>query len=83
MKIDDSTVLVGNKPLSTYVLSANKALDRFGKITIKARGKFILTAINTALITNANIGLVKLATDRKEIEGRELRVSTIEISLNR
>ena len=87
---DENTIFVGNKPPMSYVLAVvtqfNGGSD---EVLIKARGRAISRAVDTAEITrnrfvqNAKIKEIKIGTESiTNEEGRSSNVSSIEISLS-
>ncbi|MEK6886623.1 MAG: DNA/RNA-binding protein AlbA [Nanoarchaeota archaeon] len=89
----DNSFFVGEKPLMNYVTAAvmHFTSKNASEITLKARGKFMQTAIDASqVITNrflkdqAHINDVKLNSEEfTNKEGRKVRVSTIEINIKR
>ena len=86
---DENTIFVGNKPPMSYVLAVvtqfNGGSD---EVTIKARGRAISRAVDTAeitrnrFVTNAKIKDIKIGTESiTNEEGRSSNVSSIEICL--
>ena len=88
-RTDENVIYVGSKPPMSYVLAVITQFNSGStEVVIKARGRAISTAVDTAEITRN-----RFATDKevKEIkigtesitneEGRTSNVSTIEISL--
>jgi DNA-binding protein len=86
---DENTVYVGSKPPMSYVLAVvtqfNGGSD---EVVIKARGRAISRAVDTAeitrnrFVTNAKIKDIKIGTESiTNEEGRNSNVSSIEISL--
>jgi DNA-binding protein len=86
---DENTVYVGSKPPMSYVLAVvtqfNGGSD---EVIIKARGRAISRAVDTAeitrnrFVTNAKIKDIKIGTESiTNEEGRNSNVSSIEISL--
>ncbi len=86
---DENTIYVGNKPPMSYVLAVvtqfNSGSD---EVVIKARGRAISRAVDTAeitknrFVTNAKIKEIKIGTESiTNEEGRNSNVSSIEISL--
>ena len=87
---DENTIFVGNKPPMSYVLAVvtqfNGGSD---EVVIKARGRAISRAVDTAEITrnrfvqNAKVKEIKIGTESiTNEEGRSSNVSSIEISLS-
>ena len=86
---DENTIFVGNKPPMSYVLAVvtqfNGGSD---EVAIKARGRAISRAVDTAeitrnrFVTNAKIKDIKIGTESiTNEEGRSSNVSSIEILL--
>jgi DNA-binding protein len=87
---DENTIYVGNKPPMSYVLAVvtqfNGGSD---EVMIKARGRAISRAVDTAEITrnrfvqNAKVKEIKIGTESiTNEEGRNSNVSSIEITLS-
>jgi DNA-binding protein len=87
---DENIIYVGNKPPMSYVLAVvtqfNGGSD---EVVIKARGRAISRAVDTAEITrnrfvqNAKVKEIKIGTESiTNEEGRSSNVSSIEISLS-
>jgi DNA-binding protein len=86
---NENTIYVGSKPPMSYVLAVvtqfNGGSD---EVVIKARGRAISRAVDTAeitrnrFVTNAKIKDIKIGTESiTNEEGRNSNVSSIEISL--
>lgn len=86
---EENTIFVGNKPPMSYVLAVvtqfNGGSD---EVVIKARGRAISRAVDTAeitrnrFVTNARVKEIKIGTENiTNEEGRNSNVSSIEISL--
>jgi DNA-binding protein len=81
----DNSIFVGNKPFMNYVTAVVM------QFTIKARGKFISRAVDIAevacnrfLLDQAIVGDIRISSEEfKNKEGRDVRVSSIEIKLIR
>jgi len=90
-KADENTIFVGQKPPMSYVLAVVTQFNGNGAngVVIKARGRSISTAVDTAeivrnrFITNAKLKDIKIGTEVvTNEEGRNSNVSSIEISLS-
>jgi DNA-binding protein len=88
--LKENVVLVGQKPLMSYVLAIVTQLSNSGEVTIKARGKVISKAVDVCQISknkfakDVKIDDVKLGTDEVEAkEGGKINVSTIEIHMKK
>jgi len=87
----DNTVFVGTKPFMNYVTSLVMQFTTKGadEVFLKARGKFISKAVDITEVTTKRFmkDRVKVkeihtnSEDFKNKEGRDVRVSTIEITL--
>ncbi|RBQ25108.1 MAG: DNA/RNA-binding protein Alba 2 [Methanocorpusculum sp. MCE] len=88
--MDDNTVLIGTKPLMSYVLAVVTQFNN-GKseVVIKARGKAIVRAVDTAEVSTRQFlsGVVKknisISTDSVETDDGPANVSSIEIVLQK
>lgn len=89
-KDNDGIILVGQKPPMSYVLAVVTHFNENGSkdVTIKARGKSITTAVDTAeiarnrFVKNVKIKDIKIGTDSvKNEKGIDKNVSSIEITL--
>ena len=86
---DENTIYVGNKPPMSYVLAVvtqfNGGSD---EVVIKARGRAISRAVDTAeitrnrFVTNSKVKDITIGTESiTNEEGRTSNVSSIEITL--
>ena len=90
-KTDENVIYVGRKPPMSYVLAVVTQFQGSGsdEVVIKARGKSISTAVDTAeivrnrFITDAELKDIKIGTESitNEEDGRTSNVSSIEITL--
>ncbi|MBS3141266.1 DNA-binding protein Alba [Candidatus Woesearchaeota archaeon] len=88
---NDHIVLVGDKPFMNYVTGVvmQFTTQNANEVVIKARGKFISRAVDIAEVTTKRFleGTVDTAgikigsEDFENKEGRQVRVSTVEITL--
>jgi DNA-binding protein len=90
---NDNNIFIGGKPFMNYVtglvmqFTTKDAKD----VTIKARGKFISRAVDVAEVAvkrflKGQVELTDIKIDSEEFqnkEGKEVRVSTIEIVLTK
>ena len=81
-------VLVGRKPISSYVIACYRALQQNGSVEVRARGRAIPKAIGAVqvlregLMKGLEVEYVDVGTKRLQgKDGREVRVSTISIRL--
>jgi archaea-specific DNA-binding protein len=89
----DNLLFVGEKPFMNYVTGAvmQFTTKNAQEIIIKARGKFISRAVDIAEVVTkrflegtAHVKEIKIDSEEfKNKEGRDIRVSTIEITLSR
>ena len=93
IKKDEHTVLVGGKPFMNYVTGVvmQFTTQNAPEVVIKARGKFISRAVDIAEVTTkrfleTTVSIKNIKVDSEEFEnkeGKQVRVSTIEISLGK
>jgi DNA-binding protein len=91
-RTDENVIYVGHKPPMSYVLAVVTQFQGSGseEVIIKARGRSISTAVDTAeivrnrFITDAKIKEIKISTESiTNEEGRTSNVSSIEIYLTK
>ena len=93
-KQDDNVVFVGSKPFMNYVTGVVMQFTKKGsnEVVVKARGKFISRAVDIAEVTtkrfleDQNVKVKDIKIDSEEFknkEGRNVNVSTIEITLGK
>lgn len=89
-KMTDDVIFVGQKPPMAYVLAVVTQFNGNGSkdVILKARGRSISTAVDTAeivrnrFVKDAKIKEIKIGTESvTNEEGREKNISSIEISL--
>ena len=90
---DENVIYVGRKPPMSYVLAVVTQFSTSGsdEVVIKARGRSISTAVDTAeivrnrFVTDAKVKDIKISTEiiTNEEEGRTSNVSSIEICLTK
>ena len=88
---EEHTVFVGSKPFMNYVTGVVMQFTTQGakEVVVKARGKFISRAVDIAEVTSKRflqdqLVLKGMKIDSEEFqnkEGKQVRVSTIEITL--
>ena len=92
MSKDSNTVYIGRKPVMSYVLAVitNFNSSETKEVMIKARGRSISTAVDTAEVVRRKymkeLKISNIAIGTEEIEQEEggtRNVSTIEIKLER
>lgn len=89
-RTDENVIYVGHKPLMSYVLAVITQFSNNGSdgIILKARGRAISTAVDTAEVVrnkfmkDIKLKDIKIGTDSvTNEEGRSTNVSSIEICL--
>ncbi|MEK6922978.1 MAG: DNA-binding protein Alba [Nanoarchaeota archaeon] len=92
-RTDDHVVFIGGKPFMNYVTGVIMQFTTQGadEVVIKGRGKFITRCVDVAEVATkrflqGQIEVKDVRLDSEEFknkEGRDVRVSTIEITLTR
>lgn len=92
-KNDEHTVFIGSKPFMNYVTGVvmQFTTQNAKEVVVKARGKFISRAVDVAEVTRKRflenqVELKDIKIDSEEFEnkeGKQVRVSTMEIVLNK
>ena len=92
-KKDDNVVFIGIKPFMNYVRAVEMqfGMNNNKEVIIKSRGKFISRAVDVEQVVKHgplgnSIATKKIETNSEEFEnkeGRRVKVSTIEITLER
>lgn len=90
MSASEGTILIGQKPVASYVLAAVTQFTLGSKrITLKARGRSISKAVDTAEVVRrfmegkVDIKNVNITSEKVGEPGKERIVSAIEIVLER
>jgi len=94
MAKESGIVFIGNKPPMSYVMAIITSLSASNakQITLKARGRAITTAVDTAEITRSRfikdlkVSKISIGTEEmpaREGENRARMVSTMEITLTK
>ena len=88
---DDNSVFIGNKPFMNYVTAVVMQFTTKGtpEVIVKARGKFISRAVDVAEVSakrflDDGVKVKDIQISSEEFtnkEGRDVRVSNIEITL--
>jgi DNA-binding protein len=88
---DDNSIFIGAKPFMNYVTGVVMQFTTKGaeSVIVKARGKFISRAVDVAEVASkrfleGSVGVNDIKIDSEEFEnkeGRQVRVSTVEITL--
>ena len=89
----DNSIFIGGKPFMNYVTAVvmQFTTKNFDEVVIKARGKFISRAVDVAEVAckrflESRVGIIDINIDSEEFEnkeGKQVRVSTMEITLKR
>lgn len=87
----DNSIFIGNKPFMNYVTSVvmQFTTKNADEVFIKARGKFISRAVDVAEVASkrfleGQVEIQNIKIDSEEFEnkeGKQVRVSTIDIAL--
>lgn len=90
---DENSIFVGEKPFMNYVTGVVMQFTTKGapEVCIKARGKFISRAVDIAEVSSkrflensVEVKKIQIGSDEFENkEGRQVRVSNIEITLGK
>ncbi len=90
---DDNSVYIGNKPFMNYVTGVVVQFTSKGadEVVIKGRGKFISRAVDVAEVVTkrflegqAEVEDIEIGSEEfTNDEGKDIRVSTIEITLTK
>ncbi|MBW2986084.1 DNA-binding protein Alba [Candidatus Woesearchaeota archaeon] len=90
---DDNSIFIGAKPFMNYVTGVVMQFTTKGaeSVIVKARGKFISRAVDVAEVASkrfltGNVHVQDIKIDSEEFEnneGRQVRVSTVEITLGK
>ena len=90
---EDNAIFIGGKPFMNYVTGVvmQFTTKNAQEVIVKARGKFISRAVDVAEVAakrflTGQIGIKNINIDSEEFqnkEGRDVRVSTIEIFLGK
>ena len=89
--MDENSIFVGNKPFMNYVTGVvmQFTTKNASEVVVKARGKFISRAVDIVEVASkrflqGNVAVKDIKLNSEEFqntEGRNVRVSTIEITL--
>ncbi|HLC99304.1 MAG TPA: DNA-binding protein Alba [Candidatus Nanoarchaeia archaeon] len=90
---EDNSIFIGNKPFMNYVTGVvmQFTTKNADNVIIKARGKFISRAVDVAEVASkrfleGTVDVKGIDIDSEEFEnneGKQVRVSTIEITLGK
>jgi len=87
----ERVVLIGNKPIMSYVTNTAFQLKETNEIILRARGKFISKAVDVSEILRKRflkedipfIKEIKIDTEKYIQNEKEIKVSTIDIILKK
>jgi|TARA_Y100000310_G_scaffold345826_1_gene470662 DNA-binding protein len=93
VKMNDNSVFIGGKPFMNYVTGVvmQFTTKNAEEVIVKARGKFISRAVDVAEVSSKrflenSVGVKNIKIDSEGFqnsEGKDVRVSSIEITLGR
>ncbi|MBE6509715.1 MAG: DNA-binding protein Alba [Methanobrevibacter sp.] len=88
--MEENTIFIGNKPVMNYVLAVVTQFNDNESVTLRARGKAISRAVDTAeivrnsFVQDAVVGDIQISTEEVENYNNEkTNVSIIEIRLEK
>ena len=91
--MDDNNIFIGGKPFMNYVTGVvmQFTTKNAEEVVVKARGKFISRAVDIAEVASkrfleGTVSVKDIKIDSEEFknnEGRDIRVSTMEITLGK
>ena len=88
--MEENTIFIGNKPVMNYVLAVVTQFNDNESVTLRARGKAISRAVDTAeivrnsFVQEAVVGDIQISTEEVENYNNEkTNVSIIEIRLEK
>ncbi len=87
---EENVIFIGNKPVMNYVLAVVTQFNEFDSVTLKARGKAISRAVDTAeivrnsFVQDADVVDIQISTEEVENYNNEkTNVSIIQIKLEK
>ena len=88
--MEENTIYIGNKPVMNYVLAVVTQFNDYDNVTLRARGKAISRAVDTAeivrnsFVQEADVSDIQISTEEVENYNNEkTNVSIIEIKLEK
>lgn len=88
--MEDNTIFIGNKPVMNYVLAVVTQFNEYDTVNLRARGKAISRAVDTAeivrnsFVQDAIVKDIHISTEEVENYNNEkTNVSIIEIKLEK
>ena len=88
--MEENTIYIGNKPVMNYVLAVVTQFNEFDSVTLRAIGKAISRAVDTAeivrnsFVQEADVTDIQISTEEVENYNNEkTNVSVIEIKIEK
>ena len=88
--MEENTIYIGNKPVMNYVLAVVTQINEFDSVTLRARGKAISRAVDTAeivrnsFVQEADVTDIQISTEEVEnYNDEKTNVSVIEIKIEK
>ncbi len=88
--MEENTIYIGNKPVMNYVLDVVTQFNEFDSVTLRARGKAISRAVDTAeivrnsFVQEADVTDIQISTEEVEnYNDEKTNVSVIEIKIEK
>lgn len=88
--MEENIIFIGNKPVMNYVLAVVTQFNEFDSVTLRARGKAISRAVDTAeivrnsFVQEADVTDIQISTEEVEnYNGEKTNVSVIQIKLEK
>ena len=88
--MEENTIFIGNKPVMNYVLAVVTQFNEYDSVTLRARGKAISRAVDTAeivrnsFVQEADVADIQISTEEVENYNNEkTNVSIIEILIEK
>ena len=90
INMEENTIFIGNKPVMNYVLAVVTQFNDYDTVILRARGKAISRAVDTAeivrnsFVQDADVTDIQISTEEVENYNNEkTNVSIIEIKLEK
>lgn len=88
--MEENTIFIGNKPVMNYVLAVVTQFNEYDSVTLRARGKAISRAVDTAeivrnsFVQDCDVSDIQISTEEVEnYNGESTNVSIIQIRLEK
>lgn len=86
--MEENTIFIGNKPVMNYVLAVVTQFNEHNSVILRARGKAISRAVDTAeivrnsFVQDCDVSDIEISTEEVEnFNGEKTNVSIIQIKL--